>query len=106
MATKTHSIYPIANPEYQFKRTSPQSEKAYLIVVEEKGMAAIQSFGETHNPIKKVIDLYTEDGFTVRCVYTGGEILKLAKLTEDWNKKPIDEVMNELERKLLKHEGT
>ena len=99
---KDYGVHEIINQDYRFVQTLPNIGEAYLIVVETDGIAAIQHFGEKEQPHKKIADIYTGDGFTVRCVYTAGNILQLAELRDTWNKKPIDKVISELERELLK----
>jgi hypothetical protein len=95
------SIYPITNPAYKFNPIDFPSVEGYLIVGKKDNKAVINHFGEVFMFHDKAIDWYKKEGVEVVKVYIGGQILKIAKLRDMFNQKPIDKAIGGLERELL-----
>ena len=91
----------ITNPAYQYNPIDFPSIEGYLIVGKKDNKAVINHFGEGFMSHDKAIEWYRKDGVQVVKVYTGGQILRIAKLKEMFNQKPIDKAIGGLERELL-----
>lgn len=95
-------IYSITNPEYMFDQNEYPPINGYLIVGEEGNKACINHFGEKVKTHEEAIEWYKQNKISPKRVFINGKILKLMELKENFNKKNIKKVINELEKLLLK----
>ncbi len=95
-------INEITNQKYLFDQAVYPPINGYLIVSEKEGKAAISHFGEHITPHMEMIDWYNNKNIKILCVFTNGNMPGLIQLKDELNKQPIDEVIGQLERELLK----
>ncbi|MDO8623401.1 MAG: hypothetical protein Q7R52_04085 [archaeon] len=103
---KEKIVYEILNRFYRFKPRALESPriKGYLVVFaigKDKNQALMEYFEERFIPHKEAIKFFKDNGTSVKKVYTGGNLVKLAELKGKFNHKPIKKVLGELEETLL-----